>query len=112
MCNNCMNNSNIYKWYEKEMIIMYHHNYYSMSILFNREIDWSIIRLIWIAFYKNESNKDCFISKLPIDLIKYIIIFYGTNDENILSKCEWIEKKSSKASIISKRKENKNALFV
>ena len=88
------------------------HNYYSMSILFNGEIDWKIIRLIWIAFYKNESNKDCFLGKLPKDLIKYIIELIGINDENILSKSEWIEKKRSKGSSISKQKENKTALFV
>ena len=87
ICDNVMND-NIYKWYEKEMIIMQENNYCSISILFDREIDWKIIRLVYIAFYKNESNKNCFIGQLPKDLIKYIafLVRHATTDKNMRSK--------------------------
>ena len=50
--------------------------YYSISIQLYR-LDWQIIRLIWIAFYKNQSNNDCLIDTLPKDVINYIIQFIG-----------------------------------
>ena len=40
-------------------------------------IEWDVARLIWIAFYKNEKNKQCFIRKLPKDLVKYILSLLG-----------------------------------
>ena len=66
---------------------MHKNNYCSITMLFDREIDWKMIRLIWIAFYKNEGNKMCYISKLPKDLIKYTIALIGNaaKDENVLS---------------------------
>ena len=53
-------------------------------------LEWKIIRLIWIAFYKNKSNVsnnvnnkitrdcwDCWVAYLPKDIIKYMIKFIG-----------------------------------
>ena len=83
-----MNDNDIYNYYEKEMIVMQDRNYYSIKIIFDREMDWKTIRLIWIAFHKNELNEECFLSKLPKDLIKYVIVLIGNveNDENMASK--------------------------
>ena len=55
---------------------MYEHAYYSLSILLYR-VDWKLIRLIWIAFYKNEENNACFIDRIPKDVVKHIIKFIG-----------------------------------
>ena len=47
------------------------------EIIANR-LQWKIARLIWIAFYKNETNKKCFLSQLPKGIItNYILKFIG-----------------------------------
>ena len=44
--------------------------------IFSHVLEWEIARLIWIGFYKNENNDDCFIDQLPKDLItNYIFKF-------------------------------------
>ena len=35
--------------------------------------DWSIVRLIWIAYFKNDSNDQCYFDLLPKDIILCII---------------------------------------
>ena len=48
--------------------------------------DWNIIRLIWIAYYQNNTNKTCYFKNLPKDIIFDIIdlltvSFFDDNDE-------------------------------
>ena len=45
---------------------------YTYFELFKNE-DWNKIRLIWIAFYKNNSNNQCYFDQLPKDVILVII---------------------------------------
>ena len=47
--------------------------YFDLSYCF---LKWEIVRLIWIAFEKND-GKQCSLSQLPKDLIVYIISFLG-----------------------------------
>ena len=35
--------------------------------------DWQRIRLIWIAYNKNNNNNKCYFAQLPKDIIYYII---------------------------------------
>ena len=60
---------------------MYGYKYYSLSILLHR-VEWKILRLVWIAFYKNEDNSECRIAMLPKDVIKHIIKFVGVQAES------------------------------
>ena len=46
-----------------------------MFNLYDR-VSWSIERLIWMAFYKNEENNECLIAQLPKDIVKRIIDCY------------------------------------
>ena len=48
------------------------------------ELDWNIQRIIWIGYYKNESNKKCLFPKLPKDIIKKIIHQYFFAPINML----------------------------
>ena len=58
-------------------------------------LDWNIVRLIWIGFYKNVENQDCVISKLPKDIIThYIFKFVGYHRE-------WIKRKANGNASIS-----------
>ena len=50
-------------------------------------LQWKLARLIWIAFYKNEKNKKCFIATLPKAIItNYIFQFIGYDDQSIKEK--------------------------
>lgn len=40
-------------------------------------VEWNVARIIWIAFYKNRHNSNCFIGQLPKDLIKSILDLVG-----------------------------------
>ena len=40
-------------------------------------IEWDVERIIWIGFYKNNKNNQCFMDQLPKDLIKHILKFLG-----------------------------------
>lgn len=42
-------------------------------------VDWKLVRLIWIAFRKNDRNKLCFFSKLGKDVVNCIIAFLVKN---------------------------------
>ena len=63
-------------------------NYFSFNILLYR-IEWDIVRIVWIGFYKNDFNNNCFFNLLSNDLIKHIIKFIGipkkiTHDDGII----------------------------
>ena len=52
-------------------------------------IEWKQLRLIWIAFYKNDDNDKCLIKIISKDSIKHIITFLAPiksigSDSNIL----------------------------
>ena len=40
-------------------------------------IEWKQLRLIWIAFYKNDDNDKCLMKIISKDAIKHIITFLG-----------------------------------
>ena len=40
-------------------------------------IEWKLVRLIWIAFYKNGENDKCLIKIISKDSLKHILIFLG-----------------------------------
>ena len=56
------------------VIVMQNQNYWYFNVL-TGVASWDIIRLIWIAFYKNSKNKKCHIGRLSNDIVKYIITF-------------------------------------
>ena len=37
--------------------------------------EWEIEKLLWIAFYKNENNQQCFIPTLPKVIVNHILIW-------------------------------------
>jgi hypothetical protein len=43
------------------------------------KVEWKIQRLFWIAFIKNNDNNICYISKLPKEIIHYIIKIISGN---------------------------------
>ena len=58
-------------------------NRYQCYILFENEFYvinlkwktlWSVERIVWIGYYKNQDNDSCFVDKLPKDVIKLIIV--------------------------------------
>lgn len=53
-------------------------------------MEWSIVRLIWIAYYKCKKSK-CTLAKLPKDILRYVIEFVGNRniklDENNINDC-------------------------
>ena len=40
-------------------------------------LDWIFVRVIWIGFHKNTTNKDCLMDSLPKDVVKLILTFVG-----------------------------------
>ena len=52
-------------------------------------VEWKQIRLIWIAFYKNDKNDKCLIKIISKDSLKHILTFLGPiksldNNSNVL----------------------------
>ena len=47
--------------------------------IFTNSIDWNILRIIWIGFYKNNRNYKCLIGNLAKDIILFIFTFLGNN---------------------------------
>ena len=48
--------------------------------VYRNTIDWNIVRLIWIAYFKNDeknNNKECHFYKLPKDIINHVIKYLG-----------------------------------
>ena len=65
--------------------VNYNHNsMYYIKLSFETSL-WVIERVIWIGYIKNESNDQCCLSKIPKDIVKYILrlakfsIFDATN---------------------------------
>ena len=66
-------------------IIMQSNDYYEISLKgidseykeygFMQGSDWNHERLIWIAFHKNDYNKQCFLNTVGKDVIRYILSF-------------------------------------
>ena len=55
--------------------------------IFTDILEWKIVRLIWIAFYKNEKNDKCLINTLPKDIItNYVLKLVGFDEQTIKSK--------------------------
>lgn len=63
----------------KRSIIVMHDNDYESFDLFSYcgFIEWNIVRLIWIAFLKNDDNDKCMIRLLPKDIVNHVIKFLG-----------------------------------
>ena len=58
------------------VIVINETNYYTFPI-YVHYIEWCQERLIWIAFWKNEDNKQCLLGTLPKDIINHILRFVG-----------------------------------
>ena len=50
---------------------------------------WDVARLLWIAHLKNNNNDECFLGKLPKDIIKYIICFEHCPITNKEIESDW-----------------------
>ena len=46
----------------------------------NGSLEWKIHRLLWMGYLKNVNNETCYLSKVPKDIIKYIIKFFRIFD--------------------------------
>ena len=55
------------------MIVINSNEYCSVKIF--HLTTWSVIRLIWIGFYKNQDNDKCLIDTLPKDIVNCVITF-------------------------------------
>ena len=44
-------------------------------LLPQKSIEWTIERLIWIAFEKNDNNQTCYMAKLPKDIVFILLSF-------------------------------------
>ena len=47
-------------------------------------LNWNIIRLVWIGFNSKHCKSSCLISKLPKDIVDYIISYIGRKHVIIL----------------------------
>ena len=75
----------------KDGILVLQHKSCAYFKVFTDILDWKIVRLIWIAFYKNDKNDKCLIKRLPKDIItNYILKFTGDDDQSIKSKSSGI----------------------
>ena len=53
--------------------------------VYKNTIDWKIVRLIWIAYFKNDhddgdkvnNNDKCYFYKLPKDVVNHLIQYLG-----------------------------------
>ena len=58
-------------------IAVVHENSYCLFNILKDYVSSHIERIIWIGFYKNDSNNMCLINKLPKDVILYILYLLG-----------------------------------
>ena len=65
-----------------QIIVVYEHNYFGLDVFVNY-LEWDIVRVLWIGFYKNDKNDDCLIHSLPKDIVKHIFTFLGVLKENV-----------------------------
>ena len=68
---------------DRECIYAFGTNYHSFKILTNIDIEWKQERIIWIGFYKNETNDTCLIKQLPKDVLVKILKWLS-NDKSII----------------------------
>ena len=61
---------------DQSFLIAYAHRYYTFNV-YRHYCRSNIERIIWIGFYKNSDNNQCFIDKLPKDIIIHILQFIG-----------------------------------
>ena len=54
------------------IVVMQSTKYCSFELIKNG-IPWKIERIIWIAFYKNNTNRKCLLKLLPKDIVKVIV---------------------------------------
>lgn len=72
---NTTNNNNSVRIENKSgLIIMQNHKYACFTIV-KYFVKWECIRLIWIGFYKNSLNNNCYIDTLGKDVVRYILKF-------------------------------------
>ena len=64
---------------------MQERNYFSFNILLHR-ISWKDIRILFIGFYKNDLNNQCFVNLLSNDLLNHIIKFIGIKSSKSKNK--------------------------
>ena len=55
---------------------MQNNNYYSFKV-YVIYVEWEIVRIIWIGFYKNNKNSKCLIPLLCKDVVQYILNWLG-----------------------------------
>lgn len=67
-------------WY-RTIIVLHGKDSFCFNV-FSNFVEWKYARLLWIGFYKNDSNNACFIDSLPKDVINYIVAFLGNNVVN------------------------------
>ena len=58
---------------------------YCLFNIYKYYVSYNIERIIWIGFYKNETNGKCLMNKLAKDLIIYILHFVGKRDQSMFS---------------------------
>ena len=54
-----------------KIAVMQDKKYFSFQLF--RGLSWRIERMLWIGFYKNETNEKCLIKLLPKDIVKVIV---------------------------------------
>ena len=62
---------------KKSIIVLQGVNTHFIFDVYIYYIEWDVERIIWIAFYKNNENNQCFVHQLPKDLIKHVLKFLG-----------------------------------
>ena len=60
--------------HSSSVVVIQHHNYCTFNV-YSSFLQWNIARIVWIGFYKNRENGNCFLDLLPKDVVKYIIKF-------------------------------------
>ena len=71
----------------RTQIVYTNENEYGYFTIYHR-VNWDAIRLIWIAFYKNNKNNKCKFDNLGKDTIMYILHFLLIATED--AKDMWI----------------------
>ena len=62
---------------KKSIIVLQGVNKHFIFDVYIHYIEWNVERIVWIGFYKNNENNQCFIHQLPKDLINYVFKFLG-----------------------------------
>ena len=62
---------------KKSIIVLQGVNKHFIFDVYIHYTEWNVERIIWIGFYKNNDNNECFIHQLPKDLIQHVFKFVG-----------------------------------